>query len=349
VFKSLDVLIGLAVIMLALSMAVTMMTQFVTTVLNSRGRHLRRGLADLLGQLDPALHRQIANQVATAVLTHPLVSNTFGGLGSVVHREEFTKLLMLLTDEKSSLPGEAKAALLKALQDNGIPDPKATLSKVRTMTLQLEATSPQIGADVRQAMAILQEARSDLVAKVNNWFDQTVDRVAMRFTATTRAITFGAALLVAVALQVDTVALVNRLAADDTLRNAFVQQAASLEKSGQDSGAQEKERERQYLAFLAEKGLLSIPEPEQWTAHWKAVNTLGVLITSLLLSLGAPFWYNALSQLIQLRSAIAAKDDVQRQARHSPEPVVVAPAQTPPPYTRPSQAAPDGPPRPLSG
>ena len=50
--KSLDVLIGLIVIILAMSMAVTVITQALTTVVNSRGRHLRRGLADLLQLLD---------------------------------------------------------------------------------------------------------------------------------------------------------------------------------------------------------------------------------------------------------------------------------------------------------
>src|SRR5262249_35922819 len=332
--------------MLALSMAVTMMTQFATTVLNSRGRHLRRGLADLLGQLDPGLHDKIANEVATAILTHPLVSNTFGGLGPVVHREEFTKLLMHLTDDKSSLQSEAKAALLKALHDNGIADPQGTLSRIRAMTLQLEATNPQLGADVRQAMAILQEGKSELVAKVNNWFDQTIDRVAMRFTATTRAVTFGASLILAVALQVDAVNLVNRLAADDQLRAAFVQQAASIADTGQNNPPDQKV-ERQYMAFLAEKGLISIPDPEGWRDHWRGVNTLGVLITSLLLSLGAPFWYNALSQLIQLRSTIAAKDDQQREARHSPERIPVPPPSPTPPAAAPGPSTPPPGGRPL--
>jgi hypothetical protein len=326
VLKSLDVLIGLTVIMLALSMAVTMVTQFVTTVLNSRGRHLRRGLADLLGQLDPALQKQIADDIATAVLTHPLVSNTFGGLGSVVHRDEFTKLLLHLTDEKSSLRADTKSVLLKMIQDNGIKDPKTTLTAVRGLTLQLETSSPQLGADVRQSIAILQGARSELVAKVHNWFDQTMDRVSMRFTATTRAITFGAALLVAVALQVDTIGLVNRLSADDMLRNAFVQQAVALQAQPPTTATPDQKIERQYLSFLAEKGLISIPSPDQWPAHWREVNVTGVLITSLLLSLGAPFWYNALGRLLQLRSAIAAKDDDQRTARRAPagETTVVA-------------------------
>src|SRR5262249_21217428 len=245
-----------------------------------------------------------------------------------------------LTGDSSSLQAEARTALVKALQDNGITDPQATLARIRSMTLQLEATSPQLGADIRQSMAILQEANSDLVAKVNNWIDQSTDRVCMRFTATARAITFGAALLVAVALQVDTIDLVNRLGADDALRNAFVQQAASLGNTGQEAAPDQKV-ERQYMAFLAEKGLISIPNPGRWLDHWKGVNMFGVLITSLLLSLGAPFWYNALSQLIQLRSLAAEKDDLQRQARSSPATVAAPqPAAPPPAVATPAPAPP---------
>ena len=85
--KTLDVLIGLTVVMLVLSMGVTMLTQFVTTMLNSRGRHLKRGLVDLLNQIDPALKQKIgtatesmAGRVAEAVLTHPLISSTGKGV-----------------------------------------------------------------------------------------------------------------------------------------------------------------------------------------------------------------------------------------------------------------------------
>jgi hypothetical protein len=46
----------------------------------------------------------------------------------------------------------------------------------------------------------------------------------------------------------------------------------------------------------------------------------GILFTTLLLSLGAPFWYGALQQLLQLRSKIAQQDDVQRQERQVTQP-----------------------------
>ena len=71
--KSLDVLIGLVVVLLALSMAVTVVTQALTAIVNSRGRHLKRGLQDLLQQLDPALTATISEAIATKLLTHPLV------------------------------------------------------------------------------------------------------------------------------------------------------------------------------------------------------------------------------------------------------------------------------------
>jgi hypothetical protein len=324
--KSLDVLIGLTVIMLALSMAVTLITQFGTTIVNSRGRHLRRGLADLLGQLDPVLRpgsgdqrAAIAEAIATAVLTHPLISSTGRRLGSVVHREELTKLLLDLADPDSPLGEDAKKTLRAVLARNGVPDPATTLKNIRGASQQIEAANPQLAASLRQTRAILQEASSDFTAKINNWFDQTMDRVAQRFTASTRAITFGASLLVAIALQVDTVGLVNRLAADDALRQAFVDQAASTMQQQSTVGgaaATPEALERQYLSFMAGNGLLAIPRsPSHWFQRWTVINPGGVLITSLLLSLGAPFWYNALGRLLQLRSVLASKDDAQRRAR----------------------------------
>jgi hypothetical protein len=71
-------------------------------------------------------------------------------------------------------------------------------------------------------MAIIEHASSDLVAKVNSWFDHTIDRVAARFMAMTRAVTFAAALIVAFAIQLDAFALINRLSVDDQLRTQLL-------------------------------------------------------------------------------------------------------------------------------
>ena len=373
--QSIDVLIGLTVVLLALSMGVTVITQAITTVLNSRGRHLRRGLTDLLQQLDPALTETLSKAIATEVLTHPLVSGSSapfsaangggrlegivaqvrrvaGGprLGNVVHREEFTKLLMAIGggEGQPQVESTARAALMTALRNNGVENPEATLKTVRTMALQLERASPELSHTARQNIAILHAAESDFVAKINNWFDQTMDRTSQRFTASTRAITFAGAFLVAFGLQVDTPAVVNKLAADDRLREAFVQEAQALHKDQQRQAAAKpasgtgtatpgqnppaappaptapEEIARKYKVFLATNGIITLPSAGNWTAGFAEANVLGMLLTALLLSLGAPFWYNALAKLLQLRSVLAAKDDAQRTERQVSEAAATA-------------------------
>jgi hypothetical protein len=94
--KTIDVLIGLSAVMLLLSMIVTVITQFVTTVLNSRGKHLLQGVADILQQIHPGVTRDIAEEISRAVLSHHLIRDGSGQLGSVIHREELTKLLLEL-------------------------------------------------------------------------------------------------------------------------------------------------------------------------------------------------------------------------------------------------------------
>jgi hypothetical protein len=362
--KSVDILIGLTIVLLALSMAVTMITQAVTTVLNSRGRHLRRGLVDLLQQLDPALTEALSRSVATGILTHPLVSGSktpvaagspieavtsmierirlsIGGprLGNVVHREEFTKLLMAFAAGQGTgqLETAAKEALLSALKENGVDNPEQKLKDIRQAALRLEKSSPELSHMARQNIAILEAAESDFLAKINNWFDQTMDRTSQRFTASTRAITFIGAFLVAFGLQVDTPALVNRLAADEKLREQFVTEAKALyaDQKALDEAARQKTQDppapamtpdeeeiaRKYRVFLATNGLITFPSVgRKWIEGYRNVNLFGVLMTALLLSLGAPFWYSLLGRLLQLRSVLAVKDDVQRAERQLREP-----------------------------
>ena len=354
--KTLDILIGLTVIILALSMAVTVVTQTITTIVNSRGRHLRRGLVDLLQQLDPALSAELSKSVATTILRHPLVSGAtasitglFGGprLGSVVHREEFTKLLMVLATDHSSatLDVRAKEALTKALTANGVENPAEALKNIRQMAMQLERSAPELSHMARQNMAILHAAESDLVAKINNWFDQTMDRTSQRFTASTRVITFVGAFIIAFALQVDTPAIVNRLSADDALRDQLVTEARDVydrhqqaqealkpsdtsPKTEQQLKDEAKEQDRQmadkHRAMLSAAGLIRLPTAEGWSDGYNPNTLLGMLITALLLSLGAPFWYSVLGKLLQLRSVLAVKDDRQRAERQMNEPVSAA-------------------------
>ncbi|MDF9391949.1 MULTISPECIES: hypothetical protein [Methylococcus] len=391
--KTIDLLLGISVVMLIASMAVTVLTQLITDVANTRGKHLARGLGDLLRQIDPSLSREMAEQVSRALLTHPMISHVGQRLGATIHREEFTKLLLDIAsgqtprDDRNRLSDSARQILTKMLEKNGIEDPAATLENVRACALQLELSHPELATNVRHSKALLQEANSRLVAKINGWFDQTIDRVSERFTATTRLITVACSTVIVVAVQLDTIDIINRLTVDEGLRNTLVQKAFELDQRPHDAAGPEKAsavsrskipsppsgsaplhtkgpdgttavpdrpeapKGKPAAALSALAGVAAVPSPvpiplsnggwvdvrtdlehlqdlglinvlgssKGWLERWGEVNPIGMILSVFLLSLGAPFWYAALQNLLKLRGVLAVKDDEQRRERQSPQ------------------------------
>jgi len=325
--KTVDILIGLSVVMLLASLIVTVLTQFATSAWNSRGRHLLHGVADLLQQIDPGMDREVAKTISAAVLTHPLIRAAGSRYGDVIQRGELTKILLELAADNGprKLEEAARQRLLKALQDSGISDPAATLQKVTEVLLDLESSHPELASNVRHSMALLEGARSTFVAKMNASFDQTMDRVSERFTFTTRGVTFAMGVLVAFAVQFDTPLLVNRLATDPQLRANMVQQAVAFDLQQHTFDNISSEDRRQIFDKLASGDLVAVPASfPQWKANWSGEglhpNPVGVLLSAILLSFGAPFWFNALKNLLQLRSILAQKDDEQRSQRQNAGP-----------------------------
>ena len=367
--RTIDILLGVTVVMLIVSMCVTMLTQAVSHLRETRGKKLLGGLSDLLQQIDPAMARTVAEGISTALLRHPLVNEGGKRLGTTIHREELTTLLLDLgsghvpAELKTHVTSDVQAALHKILKDHGINDPKQTLENVRAVALQLERSNPELATDVRHSLALMQEVRESLVAKVNSWFDQTIDRVSNSFTTNARQVTVVCSVLVAFALQLDVVTLVNRLSVDPQLRQALVAQATEIANSPRSANEADATRQagtqmdtlatmtgqsKEDLQDLVQIGVITLPGRE-WLTNWgngwmcavsaswftttaptaadpcrPKVNLLGVILSALMLSLGAPFWYNVLKNLVNLRSAIAGKDDSQRRARETTQTTVVS-------------------------
>lgn len=381
---TLDVLIGFTVVMLVVSMAVTMLTQFIgTALLDLRGRSLKAGVARLLALMDNGLTQRESKRIADHVLRNPLVGkarlawNDGYGLASVIHREELVKLLL-----DFAVPGDAAKAdqqdppdesslrhkLRKSLDANGIPDPAKVLDAVRTKVTDLEISNPEMSHSARLNLALLHHAASPYLSKLNSWFDQTVDRVSELFTRRIRLVTALVALSLALFLQLDSIGLINRLSVDDELRNRLVEKAVAEQEAlgrrvetgqaglarlaspgaGTDApatngqaaadeppagaapvtGGDPPEPLTDVRRTIEEVGVVSLPRDfGQWRRAWRETEgrgggfrwpfLLGILLSAALLSLGAPFWYATLGNLLKMRSLIARKDEAQREERQT--------------------------------
>jgi hypothetical protein len=387
--KSIDILIGVAVVMLVVSATVTALTQFVLHLMEAKGKQLKVGIADLLQLISPNFGRECAERIAEVVLKHPLVSLGDNKLSDTIHREELVKMLLELSTATgaNTLADKDREALKSALDANGIKDPAAVLENARSLLLQLEMSRPDLSNAMRTDIVLLQEASSAFLAKIHSWFDQTIDRTKDRFTITARQVTFVCAAVVVVFLQLDTIALINQLSMDSQLRNTLVQQAMEIGAApapgvpapsgptgttipgttasaasgatgsttagstgsaialpgasgasgptapatsgqNQDVPAAVNELRRDLdansdqIKGLASLGLFRVPASiGEWEKGFSSGNVimkiLGLLISVVLLSMGAPFWYNALKTLIGLRSVVAGKDDQQRNQRQT--------------------------------
>ena len=370
-FKSLDVLIGLAVVMLVLSLAVTVVTQFINSqLLNLPGRALRVGLGRLLTLLDPTITLADGERVADYVLRHNLVSRS-GRLAQTVHREEFTKLVLdyagggvaMKADaeqkktlaEASRLPamlapgpvvddGATRTKLLDVIRRNGVANPIDALQKARLMAMKLEADVPAMATNVRQTISLVEHVGGDFLAKINAWYDQTIDRVNDLTNVRSRWATVAVSALLAIALHVNTLDVVNRLSNDTGLRDTIVKAAVEHpERFKQNLDAPAPANAREMIATLTSNpdfegltnaNVIVIPASvDEWQGYWvapvadgqnhRAGRTLlfgriaGVLLTIGLLSLGAPLWYQLLGNLLSLRSIVARRDDQQRTERQT--------------------------------
>jgi hypothetical protein len=144
-------------------------------------------------------------------------------------------------------------------------------------------------------------------------------------------VTVCVSVVIALLFQLNTFELINRLSVDDELRNRVVAEAIERSKAGQpetkpvNSGQATSIKEiikQSGADQLEEFGLISFPQSvKQWTGRWSIdalpLQLLGIILSAALLSLGAPFWYSLMSNLVKLRSVIAGKDDMERAERQT--------------------------------
>jgi len=144
-----------------------------------------------------------------------------------------------------------------------------------------------------------------------------MDQVSARFTSDSRKLVAVFGIVVALALPLDTFDLFERFARSDTARDQAVTLAQAIAVN--DSAASATPQDiRLAFAKLQAADMVVVPANRaEWFARWQKVNWAGVAAGALLLTLGAPFWFQLLKDLLKLRSAVAdqeSQDRAQRQA-----------------------------------
>ena len=383
--KYLDVLIGLALVMLIAATVALSISQALLDLFSSRARHLAHALYRLVHQIHPTVLDPHALDIGRLVLLHPMVCMPHGPLSGlhnwvrrmlrrvlpkrlgrsvgfakrmparVILREEFVLSLlewaagewpMQFDDEPDGTKAEQRrTALVRALRERGIEDPAATLKAVKLQAMANEREHPEQSAETWRSQALAQCAPSEFLAGLYVSFDNTMNRATTTFGREAQVWVSAVALVLVVIAQLDAFHLVKRLSIDEGYRAKLVAEAQQLtadidkECQGRTSGcaaldvAQAVVKSRGGGAcettlpepaltkckVQASAALLSSPSLDLWPDRAHLLPELaklpGILLAWILVSLGAPFWYDLLKNLFKLRSLLAQKDDADRGER----------------------------------
>lgn len=184
-----------------------------------------------------------------------------------------------------------------------------SLADVRTLVGKIADTELQ-----RILLILIDQSGAELNRlrlSLENWYDESMNRVSGWYKKKTHKIIFVLAFLLTVLVNADTIMIVNALSRDATLRASIV--AAAQQAAAQplpQGGGQASE-----TVTTLRSQINALQLPIGWSADARdsrAVPTswgdalmklVGLSLTVFAVSLGAPFWFDLLNKLVNIRSA----------------------------------------------
>jgi len=292
-----DVVLALAFTFFLLSIVASAGQELIAQAMQWRARTLRRGVGQLLG--DPAF-----DGLAAKVYDHPLIASLNNP--SYLRGGRFADSLLAVVDTADAVTGATIHTVAEGV--NALPD---------------GAAKAQLQILVRQSGQDLAKLRDGVAA----WYDEGMERLSGVYKRNSQKVLLVLGLAMAVLFNVDAIAMAQTLATNPSIRNAIVESAGAVTTDG---GTQTSPEEAIKLLNGVEPGIgwsvcwyasaadparsaTALPAPcganlggvwppaDAWASHilWRIP---GWIFTALAVMLGAPFWFDVLNRVVQLRA-----------------------------------------------
>lgn len=277
----LDVAVGLIFVYFFLSLICSVITEWISRIRSLRAITLEQGIRKLLRDSH-------GNGLAKKFYEHPLIEGiTRDGhkpsyipshlftlcLIDIIAPADSTKGVATFTEIRRSLPKELYGVILPLLDSA-----EGDLSKARQ--------------------------------NIEQWFDHSMDRISGWYKKKIQVFAIGLAFGITFITNADTLYLVKAFYNDSTLRNSFVTAAQKTVKERDSNTTAISIKMNDDVSFL--RMPMGWPDPflcrqKGTELSWRDVffwgeKVLGWILTAVAVSLGAPFWFDTLNRIANLRS-----------------------------------------------
>lgn len=285
----LQVVIGLVFLLLLLSLLVTTIMELISSMLALRGQNLEKAIRNMLatgekqGDLfqafkNNALYKQLCNYRDSSKLRPP----------SYLSSENFQSILVDII-----LKGEDAGKLMQKIEE--LPNE------------ELKQVLKQLLNDAGYELETFKN-------KIQSWFNDVMDRAAGWYKRNIQILVTFVGLIVAVVFNADTISVYQNLESNpEELKEVVAMAEAFAEKSDlniQTGGSVQQQWDQVNSLIQSEIDQASAPLGLGWhpedlkkmtPSDW-VIKILGWIVTALAVSLGAPFWFDLLKKLVNIKS-----------------------------------------------
>ena len=306
--EMLDVLIGLVTVYLAFGMACTAIVEATSAWLNVRSKKLEEALNEVFA----GTYKQDETFVK-AFYNHPLIhalSKGIDGRPSYIPSQIVGQVVESLVTANVAVKSLTAAV-------NSLPDTPET-NRIKVVLITFVTQANEDATAFRKSVETYFDAAMD---RTSGWFKRYAQNVAIVVSA-----------VLVIGANVDTISLVTSLAANPAARVKMVEIAEQRLKETKNTdnkvraAAQESECEKSKNQYEAAQKVFdraaSNMESAGLQVGWKDfpktfgaifLKVVGLLVSILAVSLGAPFWFDVLQKFMQVRAAGATPDEKKKQ------------------------------------
>lgn len=281
-----EVVIGLALMFLVLSMTASAIVEYLSSLTQKRGKNLMLFMRQLLAPSDSV-------RLASESMVRSFYENTILGPSvksnvppPYIASDQFVQALFGFLSFRYR--NDAKVEELRAIANNLGPG-----TPLRDLLLTAVERS---GGQVNQAAIYLEDWFNGQMRAVSSWYKRWTQRWLV-----------GIGMVMALTFNIDTFRVVDALLREPALRQAIVAEAQNT-SDAVDPDQTVLDLQQAVESIGLPIGWPETPDPEMglW---WYLRKLAGLAVTGFGVSQGAPFWFDLLNRITNLRSSVRPPED----------------------------------------
>ncbi len=287
---TLNIVLGLIFVLLLFSLLTSTVMEVIAAALSLRSKHLESFLRTMMVEhFDDFMRHPLFKQIANATSRKTRISSY--EMPSWINRDTFTAIVGDMLDVQDP------EALKKRIADLDEGDVK------RMLQFLMRRTGGQTDAFINE---------------MEYWFDEVMERASAWYKRKMKWWLFIVGLSLAVIFNVDTIKTYQTISKSATVQNFLVEAATQFADQNDSVGTINLEKSLDQSLADLDASLAQIEELQSplglgWddsemgdqSVPWWLVKIMGLLLTGIAVTFGAPFWFDLLKKILSIRNNVA--------------------------------------------